>query len=352
MNKFWSSRLEGVEPYTPGEQPKGRKFIKLNTNENPYPPSPEAARAIMQTDTASLRLYPDPECESLRQAVAEIEGLSADEVFVGNGSDEVLAFSFMAFFSEGSEIIFPDITYSFYPVYADILGIKYRQIPLNDDFTIPLQQLSAPNAGVVFANPNAPTGLFMPLSDVESVLKANPDHVVIVDEAYYAFGNESAVSLIRRYPNLLVVRTMSKSHSLAGMRVGFALGDKGLITALNCVKNSINSYTIDRVALTAAEAAVRDDDYMRSNAAKIVATRTRVTVKLREMGFSVPESGSNFIFIKHEKKAAPEMFAALRERGILVRYFAKPRIDDRLRVTIGTDEEMDEFLKQMADIIS
>ncbi|MGE4483511.1 MAG: histidinol-phosphate transaminase [Oscillospiraceae bacterium] len=351
MNKYWSDRLSDVEPYVPGEQPKDRILIKLNTNENPYPPSPMVEQALRDTPVSELRLYPDPECASLRRAIAEAEGLDTDQIFIGNGSDEVLAFSFLAFFSERSEIIFPDITYSFYPVYAAIFGIKYRTIPLNSDYTVPIGKFLETNDGIVIANPNAPTSVAMTLYDIEAILRGNPDNVVIIDEAYVSFGAESAVRLISKYPNLLVVRTLSKSNSLAGMRVGFALGDRGLIEAINCVKNSVNSYTLDRLALKAAEVSILDGEYTAKNAVKIINTRGWVSAKLREMGFSVPESKANFIFISHPQKKASEIFAELRARGILVRYFPKPRIENSLRVTVGTDEQMQSLIAALDDII-
>jgi histidinol-phosphate aminotransferase len=350
MKEFWSNRIRSLTPYTAGEQPKNRKFIKLNANENPYPPSPKALEAIQQSADEALRLYPDMEAASLRQALAKRHGVDFNQVFVGNGSDEVLAFAFQAFYDAGAEIVFPDITYSFYPVYADLFGIKCRNVPLNDDFSVNVDSLCGGNDGVVIANPNAPTGMELPQSDIVRILEANPDVVVIVDEAYVDFGGQSAVNLIDRYPNLLVVQTFSKSRSLAGARIGYAMGNENLIQAINCVKNSFNSYTIDRIALAAATASVEDEAYFQEHCNKVIATRERTSEVLRQNGFTVYPSKTNFVFITHPTVAATELFAGLRERGILVRYFNKPRIDNCLRVTIGTDKEMDAFLEATLDL--
>ncbi len=351
MNKFWSRRLEGMTPYTPGEQPKDRKFIKLNTNENPYPPSPKALEAAKSAASADLRLYPDPEGMELKRALSEFYGAGEKEIFLGNGSDEILAFCFPAFFNAGEPVVFADITYSFYPVYANMFGIDYRLIPVNDDFTQPVEKYREPNGGVLIANPNAPTGLALPLEKIEEIVRANSEKVVIVDEAYVDFGAQSAVGLIGKYPNLLVVQTASKSRSLAGMRVGFAFGNPGLIEALELVKNSMNSYTLDRVAIAAASAAVRDREYFRDCCRKITDTREKTAAELEKLGFSSPVSSSNFIFITHEKLPAREIFSALREKGILVRYFDKPRIDNYLRVSIGSGPEMEAFVQAMKEIV-
>ena len=350
MKEFWSDRIRSLTPYTPGEQPKGRKFIKLNTNENPYPPSPKALAAIQANTDASLRRYSDPDAADLRAAIAKTYSVKPEQVFVGNGSDEVLAFAFQAFYSEGSEIVFSDITYSFYPVYANMFGIRYRTVPLKADFTVPVDALCGGNDGVVIANPNAPTGMELPQSEIRRVLEANPNVVVIVDEAYVDFGGESVLPLIEEYPNLLVVQTFSKSRALAGLRVGFAFGSENLIQALNCVKNSINSYTLDRLALAGAAASVADREYFNIQCAKVVATRERATEELCKLGFQVYPSKTNFIFVSHPIVPAKELFAGLREKGILVRYFAQPRIDNCLRVSIGTDEEMDAFLNAMREL--
>lgn len=340
MKRFWSDRIRGLTPYTPGEQPKNRSFIKLNTNENPYPPSPMAVKAIQETAGESLRLYPDPEAGELVEALAERYGLSKEEIFVGNGSDEVLAFAFEAFFSSGSTIVYPDITYSFYPVYAGLFGINSRTIPLKEDFTVDTEAFLGGNDGVILANPNAPTGIELDQEQIVSILKANPDVVVIVDEAYVDFGGRSALSLIREYPNLLVIQTTSKSRALAGLRVGFAFGHPHLIAGLNCVKNSFNSYTMDRLAIRGAAAAVRDEDYFKARCGQVVATREWTIAQLRDSGFTVLPSKANFVFASHPTVSAQTLFAGLREEGILVRYFNAPRIDRFLRISIGTDEDM------------
>lgn len=350
MKEFWSERIRDLTPYTPGEQPKDRKFIKLNTNENPYPPSPAVLEAIRANTDGTLRLYSDPDASALRAAIAAGFGVGEDQIFVGNGSDEVLAFAFQAFYSEGAEIVFPDITYSFYPVYANLFGIRCRTVALNEDFTVPVEKLCGGNDGVVIANPNAPTGMELPQADIRRILEANPEAAVIVDEAYVDFGAQSALPLIEEYPNLLVVQTFSKSRALAGLRVGFAFGNPNLIQALNCVKNSFNSYTLDRLAQAGAAAAAADRDYFEAQRAKVITTRERTAAGLREMGFGVYPSKSNFIFITHPKVPAKRLFAGLRERGILVRYFDLPRIDNCLRVSIGTDADMDAFLAAVEEL--
>lgn len=352
MNKkFWSRRILDIEPYVPGEQPKDRRYVKLNTNENPYPPSPKVMTAIKNADLSELRLYPDPDCEGLRKALAELHGLSGDEVFVGNGSDEVLAFSYLAFMDDRTPAVFPDITYSFYPVYGRFFGNHCRIVPVREDFTIPLPELMHNDGTVLLTNPNAPTGIGIPRSEVRRVLEGNPDHVVIVDEAYVDFGCESAVPLIPEYDNLLVIQTFSKSRSLAGMRIGFAFGQKHLIEALSAVKNSINSYTLDRLALIAAQAAVEDRKYLDDTCRAIGKTREKTSGKLRDMGFTVLPSQANFIFASHDAVPAKEIFRKLREQGVLVRYFDKPRIDNFLRITIGTDEEMETLVEALQKIL-
>lgn len=351
MNRYWSARLTGIDPYVPGEQPRGRKFIKINTNENPYPPSPEALAALRASAGPDMRLYPDPDSGELVSALAGCYSVRPGQVFVGNGSDEVLAFSFQAFFDPGRPILFADITYSFYPIYARFFGIDYKTIPLDGDFDLPAEEFRRHSGGVVIANPNAPTGKALTLSDIEKIVKADESRVVIVDEAYVDFGAESAVSMISRYPNLLVVHTMSKSRALAGMRVGYALGDENLIRALECVKNSINSYTVDRVAQKVAAAAVRDRAYFEETCGRIIETREKTTLRLREMGFTVLDSKANFLFISHEKKPAEELFHGLREKGILVRYFDRERIQNFLRVTIGQDRDMEIFCESLEGLL-
>lgn len=339
--RFWSERVKSAVPYVPGEQPRDRKLIKLNTNENPYPPSPRALEAARQAACETLRLYPDPECLELRRAIARREGLSEDNVFCGNGSDEVLAFAFQAFFDPDKAVVFPRITYSFYPVFTDYFGLTRREVPMKPDFSCPPEALCGHNGGVVLANPNAPTGIAVGRDVVARLLEANPNVVVVVDEAYIDFGGESAVGLIGRYPNLLVVQTVSKSRSLAGLRVGWAMGQPSLITALRCVRDSINSYTVDRLAQACAAAAVEDEDYFRSTCRKVMATRDRAAQALKEMGFLVPPSKANFLFASHPKHSGKALFDALRERGLLVRRWDIGEIENWLRISVGTDEEMD-----------
>ena len=347
MKEFWSSRIRQLTPYTPGEQPKNRTFIKLNTNENPYPPSPKAIAAIQVAAGERLRLYPDPEAAELVQALSRQYGLPENQIFVGNGSDEVLAFAFQAFFDPGSTIVFPDITYSFYPVYANMFGIGYRTIPLNEDFTVPTDAFFAGNDGVVIANPNAPTGIELGQDGIRAILEHNPHVAVIVDEAYVDFGGTSALPLIAEYPNLLVVQTTSKSRALAGLRVGFAFGNPNLIAAMNCVKNSINSYTLDRLAIAGAAAAVEDRAYFDAQRQKVMDTRARVSHQLTQLGFTVLPSKSNFIFASHPSVPAKTLFAHLREEGILVRYFDLPRIDNFLRISIGADHDMEALVSAL-----
>lgn len=351
MNKrFWSQRIQNIEPYVPGEQPGNRRCIKLNTNENPYPPSPKVAEAIAMSGTENLRLYPDPGCMELRRALARRHGLLPEQVFVGNGSDEVLAFSFLAFMDENTPAVFPDITYSFYPVYGRFFGNRCRIVPVREDFTVPLDEMMRDDGTVVLTNPNAPTGIAVSLKDIRKLLEENRNHVVIVDEAYVDFGAESAVALIPEYENLLVIQTFSKSRSLAGMRIGAAYGNENLIGAMNAVKNSFNSYTLDRLALAAAQAAAEDTAYLNDTCQRIRKNRENVRGKLSELGFTVLPSQANFVFVSHCTVPAEVMFQKLRERGILVRYFHKPRIDNFLRITIGTEEEM-EILIQTIKII-
>lgn len=349
MRSFWSDRLAELTPYVPGEQPKDGVYIKLNTNENPYPPSPAVLRAIAAAANGGLRLYPDPECRAVRTAIAEYYGLNAEQVFVGNGSDEVLAMAYLAFFSPEDKIAFPAVSYSFYPVYADLFAIPYDAVALREDYTLDLSVFDGAYQGVVFANPNAPTGMALPLEQVEALLQKHPDRLVIVDEAYVDFGAESALKLVEKYENLLVVQTFSKSRSLAGMRIGFAIGNPVLIKYLNDVKYSFNSYTMDQTALSCGVAAVKDEAYFQETTDKIKKTRENAKVELAKLGFSFPDSKANFLFITHPEYQAKDLFKALREEGIYVRYFAQPRIDNYLRVSIGTDGQMEAlyaFLRQ------
>jgi histidinol-phosphate aminotransferase len=351
MNRYWSQTVKNVKPYIPGEQPKDRKYIKLNTNENPYPPSAKAIEAIRRAADDTLRLYPDPAGDDLRDTIAGHFGLKRDNVFIGNGSDELLAFCFPAFFEpSGRPVLFAEITYSFYPVYAEFFHIPYRLIPVDNEFNIPVDGYFQDNGGILIANPNAPSGKGSPLEDIEKILQHNEKSVVILDEAYIDFGGQTAVGLIQRYPNLLIIRTLSKSHSLAGLRVGFALGNEELIDGIVRVKDSINSYTVDRLAQAGAREAIKDDAYFQETRLKIIRTRERVSAELEKTGFRVIPSQANFIFISHPQRPGRDLFHNLREKGILVRYFDKPKIDNFLRVTIGTDEEMNSFLTAISVI--
>jgi histidinol-phosphate aminotransferase len=358
MSLFWNSRVKNLSPYIPGEQPKDRQFIKLNTNENPYPPSPKVIEAIQKNINERLRLYPDPECTEFREAAASRFGVKPEQVFAGNGSDEILAFAFGAFFESGKEaapVLFPDITYSFYPVYAGLWDIPYQTVPLGDDFSIKTDDYKTACGGVIFPNPNAPTGIAVKLDDILSLAlyleKQNVQgKVLIADEAYTAFGAQSAVPYINKHPNLLTVHTLSKSASLAGLRAGFAIGNEKLIEGLCRMRDSFNSYTLDRLALAGASAAVKDTAYYDEINRRVIKTRERAAQVLQNLGFNVLPSSANFLFIKPPNISAAELFTVLRERGILVRHFNKGRIAAFLRVSIGTDEEMDKFLEVCKEI--
>jgi len=351
MSKYWSEITKNIEPYVCGEQPKDKKYIKLNTNENPYPPSPKVIEAIKMAANEDLRLYPDPNCDELRDTIAEYYDLNRDQVFIGNGSDEVLAFSFLAFFNTNEKIIFPDISYSFYPVYAKLYKLDYKLSSLKEDFSINVEDFLGENGGVVIPNPNAPTAKAIDSDDIKKILQHNSDKVVIIDEAYVDFGCESVVKLIKEYPNLLVIQTLSKSRCLAGIRVGFALGQEELIDGLNRIKNSMNSYTIDRVAAKAAVAAIKDEEYFKECVSKIINTRELVSEKLKSFGFEVIPSKANFIFTCHPDIDGEKLFATLRENGLLVRYFNKLRINNYLRITIGSEDEMNVFLEKLHKIV-
>jgi len=347
---FLSKRAEQLTPYTAGEQPKGRTFVKLNTNENPYPPSPAIHPAIARA-AEQLRLYPDPVSSELREAIASGEKLDPACVFCGNGSDEVLSLSFYAFFDGDRPLLFPDVTYSFYPVYAGFYGLPVRRMLLNERFEIEPEDYLQPASGVIFPNPNAPTGIELGQDAIRRLLEYHSGRVVAVDEAYVAFGAASAASLIDRYPNLLVLRTFSKSHSLAGLRVGYALGQPHLIEGLVRVKDSFNSYPVDRIAAAAARAAILDTAYYAGINAKVAATRDRFSRQLAELGFTVPPSKANFVFATHPQANAATLLRELKERGILVRHFALPRIDNFLRISIGSDEDMDKLARELAGLL-
>jgi histidinol-phosphate aminotransferase len=343
---FLSERAKGLTPYTAGEQPKEKKYIKLNTNENPYNPSPKIAEAVALA-ARSLRLYPDADSSGLCKAIAGVTGVEADCVFCGNGSDEVLSFVFYAFFGGGRPLLFPDITYSFYPVYSKFYNIAYETLPLNGDFEIEPALYLRPASGVIFPNPNAPTSVYLGWEKIRQIVEYHKNKVVVIDEAYIAFGGESAVSYIKQYPNLLIVRTFSKSHALAGMRIGYAIGQPHLIAALRRVKDSFNSYPVDSLAAAAAAAAVLDTAYYNEITAKIIQTRENFAQGLKAAGFRVLPSAANFVFISHESIPAENLYANLKENGILVRFFNKPKIDNFLRVTIGTPEDMQYVLETL-----
>lgn len=342
--KAWEANVRKVVPYTPGEQPNRPGMIKLNTNENPYPPAPGVRKALEELDIDRLRLYPDPAASELVNALAEYYHKDPSCIFVGVGSDDVIAMAFQTFFNSDKPILFPDISYSFYSVWADLFGIRYERPALDENFRIVKKDYFKENGGIIFPNPNAPTGIYMELSEVEKIIAKNPESIVIVDEAYVDFAGPSALELVDKYDNLLVVQTFSKSRSMAGMRIGFAIGQPELIKYLNDVKYSFNSYTMNLPSLKLGAAAVKDEAYFRETVGKIVATRERVKKELAELGFTFPDSQSNFIFATHKEWPAKELFEELKKEDIYVRYFASPRIDNYLRITVGTDEEMDALL--------
>ena len=351
MSRYWSAVVHELTPYVPGEQPKLPNLVKLNTNENPYGPSPKALEALRGEVGDSLRLYPDPLGERLKEAVAAFYDVAPSQVFVGNGSDEVLAHAFLALLKHDAPLLFPDITYSFYPVYCGLYGIRYRQLPLDEKFAVNLDDYLQPNGGIIFPNPSAPTGMALPLAEIERLLQANTDSVVVVDEAYVDFGAESAVRLVNRYPNLLVIHTLSKSRSLAGLRVGYAIGDAALIEALNRVKDSFNSYPLDRLALAGAAAAVEDRAYFEDTCRKVIASRERLVADLEALGFEVLPSAANFVFARHPALDGAELTARLRERSIIVRHFKHPsRIAPYLRITVGTDGQCAALVHALREI--
>ena len=347
----WEDNIRRVEPYVAGEQPQTPGVIKLNTNECPYPPAPGVAELADQMDTKALRLYPDPNTTPLVDALAKYYGVKPNQVFVGVGSDDVLSMAFLTFFNSGRPILFPDVTYSFYDVWADLYRIPYKNCALDQDWHIRPEDYKQPNGGIIFPNPNAPTGVFESLEVVEEILQANRDVVVIVDEAYVDFGGESALPLLKKYDNLLVVQTFSKSRAMAGLRIGFCVGNEKLIGYLNDVKFSVNSYTMNLPAQQLGVEAVRDDAYFKVTTAKIVATREHVKEELKRLGFSFPDSKANFIFASHETIPAEQIFRALREADIYVRYWNKPRISNSLRITIGTDEQMDRLIGFLTEYV-
>ena len=341
------NNLRVVEPYIPGEQPKQDDMIKLNTNENPYPPAPMVEKVLKEISIDDLRLYPKPDARELVDTLAEEYKVSSEQVFVGVGSDDVLGMAFLTCFSSGKEILFPDITYSFYPVWAELFGIPYRCPALDEKFRVKKEDYFAPNGGIVIANPNAPTSIAMELEEIEEIVAKNPDSVVIIDEAYIDFGGKSALPLVERYENLLVVQTFSKSRSMAGMRIGFAIGSRALIDAMYAVRNSYNSYTMNLPSILCGVEAVKDRAYFDKTRTAIIKTREKVTKQLEQLGFVVLPSKTNFLFVTHEKVCAEELFEMLRKKHIYVRYFKKPRIQNYLRITIGTEEQMECLIRQL-----
>ncbi len=350
--KNWESAVRKVEPYVPGEQPKESNVIKLNTNENPYPPCPEVKALLENFDISKMRLYPTPDAEILVDSIAQRYGLKSSQVFVGVGSDDVLAMAFMTFFNSDKPILFPDITYSFYDVWADVYRIPYKTCPLRKDFTIDPEDYYQGNGGIIFPNPNAPTGVLERVATIEEIIRKNPDSVVIIDEAYIDFGGESCLPLIEKYENLLVVQTYSKSRSMAGMRIGFAMGSEKLIKYMNDVKFSVNSYTMNTVTQLCGAASMKNEDYFRKIVDKIIVTREKSKKKLTELGFTFPNSASNFIFASPTRKSAKYVFEELKKRKIYVRYWDKPIICDYLRISVGTDEEMKNLFAALEEILN
>ncbi len=349
--RAWENYIRKVVPYVPGEQPQGKNIIKLNTNENPYPPSPAVAKALKEIEPEEFRKYSDPSADMLVDALADYYCLPKEQVFVGVGSDDVLGMAFLTFFNSSKPVLFPDVTYSFYPVWAKLYGISYETPKLDEAFQIRIEDYKRENGGIIIANPNAPTGIYLPLEQIEEIVKENQDVVVIIDEAYIDFGGESARSLIDKYENLLVVQTFSKSRAMAGMRIGYAMGSKTLIKALQDVKYSYNSYTMNMPSIILGAEAVKDDGYFKDIVGRIVKVRETAKKKFAELGFSGTDSQTNFLFITHEKVPAAEIFEALKRKQIYVRYFSAPRLDNYLRVTIGTEEDMEVMYEFLNDYL-
>jgi histidinol-phosphate aminotransferase len=355
MSRFWSPVVQTLTPYVPGEQPQMQRLVKLNTNESPYGPSPKALAAIEGQNTNDLRLYPDPEGAALKQAIAKLHGLKPNQVFLGNGSDEVLAHVFAGLLKQSKPVHFPDITYSFYPVYCKLFGIDYQTVPLGEHFEIAIDQYKGPNGGIIFPNPNAPTGRSISRAEIEALLSANKDSVLVIDEAYVDYGTESCIPLLQGDScpeNLLVVHTLSKSRALAGLRVGFAVGHPALIEGLERVKNSFNSYPLGRLAQAGAIAAIEDQAYLEQTSQKVIQTRETLIKELNALGFETLPSTANFIFTRHPKHAGVKLYQALRDQGIIVRHFKSARIDEFLRITIGKDEQSDELVAALKKILS
>ncbi len=352
MSRFLNDRMSRMTPYVSGEQPQDKKYIKLNTNENPYPPSPEVAEAVNAEAVARLKLYPDIQAKKLREKIAKLNGVELENVILSNGSDEALMFAFMAFCDEEKQAVFADITYSFYDVWANMLGVPFETKPLNEDFTINTDDYINCGKNIFIANPNAPTGIALSVEEIEKIVASNPDYVVVVDEAYADFSGITCVPLIKKYDNILIIQTFSKSHSMAGARLGFAIGSKALIDDMDRVRNSTNPYNVDYLTMCAGAAAIDSNDYYVENCRKIIETRTYAENRLREMGFDVTESKTNFVFAKSDKIGGFELYKELKNRGVLVRNFAKPRIADYNRITIGTFEETKTMLDTIEAILS
>ena len=351
MDKYWSDITKNLTPYVPGEQPKIDGLVKLNTNENPYPPSPLALVAIKQAADEALRRYPDPDATDLKLAISRFHDVPVEQIFVGNSSDEVLGHTFVGLLKHDKPLLFPDVTYSFYPVYCGLYDIDYVNVPLTADFSIDVQDYAQPNGAIIFPNPNAPTGKLLPLDQIEALLRAQPDSVVVIDEAYVDFGGQSAVPLVAKYPNLLVIQTFSKSRSLAGLRVGFAIGQKHLIDGLERVKSSFNSYPLDRLAIAGAAAAMDDRVYFDQTRLAIVETRVSLTTQLEALGFDVMPSAANFVFARHPDKDGAELLNALREHKVIVRHFKQARIAQYLRITVGTEDECTTLINALKKIL-
>lgn len=352
MQQEWMKNLRDIEPYVPGEQSREKNIVKINANENPYPPSPEAIKAINEFDCNRLRFYPDANALEFKMALAEFYGVSVENVFLGNGSDDVLALSFQAFFNSDKPIAYPDITYSFYPVWCRLFNIPYKNYPLDDNFRINPEDYMEQNGGVVIPNPNAPTSIGEGREFIERIMEYNKDSVVIIDEAYVDFGGYSSVELTKKYENLLITGTFSKSRSLAGMRIGYAIGSKTLISVLEAVKNSYNSYTLNSVSMAAGTAAIKDRAYFESTVSKVIATRQRVAEELRALGFTVLNSQTNFLFATHNAISIKDYFEWLKAQKVFIRYFNLPRINNYVRITIGTDDEMNVFLNKTKEYIN
>ncbi len=350
MSRFISEKFASLVPYTPGEQPRDMQYVKLNTNECPFPPSPGVAAAVA-AECGRLQLYSDPESTALRQKLAQVYGVTPQQVLVSNGSDEVLNFAFMAYADEKAPLAFPDISYGFYPVFAELNRISYIQIPLKADFSIDPQDYMGIGKTLVIANPNAPTGLCLPLSDIENIVRSNPENVVIVDEAYVDFGGESAVALVDTYENLLVVQTFSKSRSMAGARLGFAIGNEKLIADLNTIRCSTNPYNVNRMTEFAGVAALADNSYYLNNVQTIIRNRQWTTEQLRKLGFAVLDSQANFVFAKSHRIGGEDLYRQLKQRGVLVRHFTKPRIAQYIRITVGTMEQMERLIQTIQEIL-